>query len=177
MKKDKKYWALEIAQLIFFLIVPIGLFIWKCTSIQNDGGTQFIINCGGYIVAIIIFIVFKKIVLRRYLQDLNGKVINYTTQIETETDQTKIPLIEKALSKCLVIRDVFIVAPVLIGLGLLLVVIKAVETQLITLYSVVGLCTISYLIGFICMLYQSYSIKSKNRRKNETDKNTENNNN
>ena len=63
MKKDKKYWALEIAQLIFFLVVPIVLFIWKCTTIKNDGGTQFIISCSGYIVAIIIFIVFKKILV------------------------------------------------------------------------------------------------------------------
>jgi hypothetical protein len=172
MKKDKKYWALEIAQLIFFLIIPIVLFIWKCTTIQNDGGTRFIISCSGYIVAIIIFIVFKKIVLKKYLADLSGKIVNYTTQIETETDQTKIPLIEKALSKCLIIRNLFIVAPVLIALGLLLVVIKAIEQQMITLYSVVGLCVISYIIGFICMLFQSYSIKSKNRREN--DKGTEN---
>jgi hypothetical protein len=172
MKKDKKYWALEIAQLIFFLIIPIVLFIWKCTEIQNDGGTRFIINCSGYIIAIIIFIVFKKIVLKRYLADLSGKIVNYTTQIETETDQTKIPLIEKAMSKCLIIRDLFIIMPVLIALGLLLVIIKAVELQMITLYSVIGLCVISYIIGFICMLFQSYSIKSKNRREN--DKGTEN---
>jgi hypothetical protein len=172
MKKDKKYWALEIAQLIFFLIIPIVLFIWKCTTIQNDGGTRFIISCSGYIVAIIVFIIFKKIVLKKYLADLGGKIVNYTTQIETETDQTKIPLIEKALSKCLIIRDLFIVAPVLVALGLLLVIIKAIEQQMITLYSVVGLCVISYIIGFICMLFQSYSIKSKNRREN--DKGTEN---
>lgn len=172
MKKDKKYWALQIAQLIFFLIVPIVLFIWKCTTIQNEGGTKFIINCSGFIVAIIVFIVFKKVILKKYLADLNGKIVNYTTQIETETDQTKIPLIEKALSKCLIIRDLFIVAPVLVALGLLLVIIKAVEQQMITLYSVIGLCVISYIIGFICMLFQSYSIKSKNRREN--DKGTEN---
>jgi RsiW-degrading membrane proteinase PrsW (M82 family) len=172
MKKDKKYWALEIAQLIFFLIVPIALFIWKCTTIQNEGGTKFIINCSGFIFAIIIFIVFKKVILKKYLSDLNGKIVNYTTQIETETDQTKIPLIEKALSKCLIIRDLFIVAPVLVALGLLLVIIKAIEQQMITLYSVIGMCVISYTIGFICMLFQSYSIKSKNRRKN--DKGTEN---
>ena len=96
------------------------------------------------------------------------------TQIETETDQSKIPLIEKALSKCLIIRDVFTVIPVLIGLGLLLVIIKAVEQQLITLYSVMGMCLLSYIVGFICMLFQSYSIKSKNRRENETNKGTEN---
>lgn len=164
MKKDKRYWALQIAQLLFFLIIPVALFIWKCTTIKNDGGTQFIINCSGFIVAIIIFIVFKKVILKKYLADLNGKIINYSTQLETETDQSKIPLIEKALSKTLIIRDLFIVIPVLIGLGLLLLIIKAVEQQLITLYAVVGLCFLSYLVGFICMLFQSYSIKSKNRR-------------
>lgn len=174
MKKDKKYWCLEILQLMFFLVVPIVLFIWKCTTIKNGGGTQFIINCSGYILAIIVFIVFKKIILKKYLADLSGKIVNYTTQIETETDQTKIPLIERALSKCLIMRDLFIVAPVLVGLGLLLVVIKAVEQQMITLYAVVGLCVLSYIFGFICMLFQSYSIKSKNRRENETDKGTEN---
>lgn len=164
MKKDKRYWALQIAQLLFFLIIPVALFIWKCTTIKNDGGTQFIINCSGFIVAIIIFIVFKKVILKKYLADLNGKIINYSTQLETETDQSKIPLIEKALSKTLIIRDLFIVIPVLIGLGLLLMIIKAVEQQLITLYAVVGLCFLSYLVGFICMLFQNYSIKSKNRR-------------
>lgn len=164
MKKDKKYWALQIAQLLFFLIIPIVLFIWKCTTIKNEGGTEFIISCSGFIMAIIIFIVFKNIILKKYLADLDGKIINYTTQMETETDQSKIPLIEKALSKSLLIRDLFIVIPVLIVLGLLLLIIKAVEQQMITLYSVIGLCLLSYIVGFICMLFQSYSIKSKNRR-------------
>lgn len=164
MKKDKKYWALQIAQLLFFLIIPIVLFIWKCTTIKNEGGTEFIISCSGFIMAIIIFIVFKNIILKKYLADLDGKIINYTTQMETETDQSKIPLIEKALSKSLVIRDLFIVIPVLIVLGLLLLIIKAVEQQMITLYAVLGLCLLSYIVGFICMLFQSYSIKSKNRR-------------
>lgn len=164
MKKDKQYWALQIAQLLFFLIIPIVLFIWKCTTIKNEGGTEFIISCSGFIMAIIIFIVFKNIILKKYLADLDGKIINYTTQMETETDQSKIPLIEKALSKSLLIRDLFIVIPVLIVLGLLLLIIKAVEQQMITLYSVIGLCLLSYIVGFICMLFQSYSIKSKNRR-------------
>lgn len=172
MKKDKKYWALQIAQLLFFLIIPVALFIWKCTTIKNNGETEFIISCSGFIMAIIIFIVFKKIILKKYLADLNGKIINYTTQMETETDQSKIPLIEKALSKSLVIRDLFIVIPVLIVLGLLLLIIKAVEQQMITLYSVLGLCLLSYIVGFICMLFQSYSIKSKNRR--DVDEGTKN---
>jgi hypothetical protein len=173
MKKDKKYWFFEISKIIFFLIIPIVLFIWKCTTIHENGGVRFIISCSGFIMGLIIFIIFKNVVLKKYLAELNGKIINYTTQIETETDQTKIPLIEKALKKCLIIRDLFTAVPVMLILGFLLIVIKAVEQQMITLYSVLGLCVISYILGFICMLWQSYSIKSKNRRI-EDDKGTEN---
>lgn len=164
MKKDKSFIALEIMKWVFFLAIPVALFFAKCVTITgNKGGVKFMVSCSTFIVALIIYIVFKKVILKKYFQELSAKIVNYTTQLETETDQTKIPLIEKALRKCLTLRTIFNVLPIIIVMGLVLVLVKALETDLVKLYAVVGYCTISYILGFICMLWQDASIKSKNR--------------
>ena len=164
MKKDKLYISLEIAKWIFFLALPIALFIWKCTTIGNaDGGTKFITSCCGYIVCIIIYIIFKKAIMKNYVKELNGKIVNYYTQLETETDQEKITLIENALKKCLIIRDIFNLVPILIACALILLIVKALEKDIITMYSVLGFITLSCLMGFGCTMAQDWNIKSKNR--------------
>lgn len=165
MRKDKEYWVLEAFKLVFFALLPITIFILKCTSlIGQTGGTKFILGCSGYIVAMIVYLVIKKVVLRTYLQDLNGKIVNYTTQIETETDQSKIPFIEKALSKCLSIRAIFTIAPILIVGGLGLLIVKSIEQDFVKLYSVLGLIAVSYLFGTIVWLIQASKVKSKHRK-------------
>lgn len=165
MKKDITFILLEIAKWLFFLVIPVAVFIWKCTTLGAvEGGTKFIASCSGYIVLLIVFLVFKKVIMKNYIADLRGKIVNYTTQIETETEEQKITLIEKALRKCLLIRDCFTVAPVVIVCGLLLYIIRAIEYDIVTLYSVVGLIAISYALGFVFMLFQSANVKSKNRK-------------
>lgn len=164
MKKDKMYWILEFCILAFYLIIPVALFIWKCTSIgEQEGGTKFIIGCSGYVAAFVVYIIAKKLVFKRYLAQLEGKIINYTTQIETEIDPAKITLIEKALRKCLIIKTIISVIPVIIMCGLLLLVIKALESDMVTLYAVVGFITISIGCGFVCELIQDANVKSKHR--------------
>lgn len=165
MKKDLTFIFLEIAKWLFFLVIPIAVFIWKCTTIAAvESGTNFIISCSGYIALLLVYLVFKKVIMKNYIADLRGKIVNYTTQIETEIDEQKITLIEKALRKCLLIRDCFTVAPIIIVCGLLLYVIRAIEYDIVTLYSVVGLIAISYALGFVFMLFQSANVKSKNRK-------------
>ena len=45
MKKTKLWIICEILKYLFYGAVPIGLFIWKCTSVgQVDGGTKFILG-------------------------------------------------------------------------------------------------------------------------------------
>ena len=164
MKKDKVYIILEIAKWFFFLVLPIAIFIWKCTTLGNiEGGTKFILGCSGYIVCIIIYIIFKKAIMKNYLHDLSGKIVNYSTQLEIETDPEKITLIEKAIRKCLIIRDVFNIIPILIGCALVLLIVKALEKDVVTMYSVLGLITISCMLGFICVMIQDANVKSKNR--------------
>lgn len=165
MKKDKTFIFLEIAKWLFFLVLPLGVFVWKCTTLgEVEGGTKFIISCSGYVALLLIYIVLKKVIMKNYIANLNGKIVNFTTQLETEIDEQKIPLIEQALRRCLLIRDCFTVAPIIIVCGLLLYVIRAIEYGIVTLYSVVGLIAISYALGFVFMLFQSANVKSKNRK-------------
>lgn len=164
MKKDKIYIITEIAKWVFFLGVPLILFFWKCTTIFGQkGGATFIIGCSGYIAGLLIYLCAKKFMFKNYFANLNGKIVNYETALETETDTAKITLIENAIRKTTIIRDCFTVIPTLLILGLALTLIKAMESGLVTLFSVVGLSTISYLLGYICMLIQNKNIKSKNR--------------
>lgn len=165
MKKDKLYISMELGKWLFFAIVPLVFFIMKCVSISNvDGGTKFIISASSYIFLLLIFIVVKKAMLKNYIADLNGKIVNYTTQLETEVDENKIPLIEKAMGKALIYRHSINVVPIIAVSGLILVVVKALEDSLVKLYSVVGICLVSFIFGFICMLVQSKNVRSKNRR-------------
>lgn len=165
MKKDKMYIAMAIGQWLFFLGIPLALFIAKCTTIsQNKGGTSFIINASSYILLLIIYIVAKKTIFKNYMADVQGKIVNYTTQITTETDQTKIPLIEKELSKCLMLRHLINILPVILVFGLAMVFVKALEESIVKLYSVIGICLVSFILGLICVILQSKNIKSKNRR-------------
>ena len=174
MKKDKLYVSLEVAKWAFFLLIPIALFIWKCTSIGNvEGGTKFILGCSGYIAILVIYIIFKKAIMKKYLTELNGKIVNYSTQLEVETDEQKITNIEKALRKCLIIRDIFTVAPLVVAAGLILLIVKALEQDVITLYSIMGFVAISYLCGFICDLVQDSNIKSKHRKTQNENQNKE----
>jgi len=164
MRKTRLWIAMECLKWLFFAGVPIALFLWKCTSIGiTDGGSKFIFGCSGYIMALIIYVIIKKVMLKNYLVTLNGKIINYTTNLEIETDQTKIPLIERALGKCLMIRDSFTALPIIIVLGLVITLCKAMESDLITLSIVIGLSILSYILGYICMLVQASNIRSRNR--------------
>lgn len=164
MKKDKLYILMTICQWLFFAGVPIALFIMKCTTIaQTKDGTGFIITASGYIFLLIIYIIVKKTILKNYINDLQGKIVNYTTQITTETDQEKIPLVEKALSKCLIMRHIINILPVILVFGLLMVFTKALEQSLVNLYSVLGVCFLSFILGLICVIIQSKYIKSKHR--------------
>lgn len=179
MKKDKLYWSMEALKWVFFGVIPILIFIFKCTTITGqNGGVKFMIGCSSYIVLLLLFFIIKKTLLKNYIRDLSGKIVNYTTQLETETDQSKIPLIEKALSKCLLARSIFTVIPVLLVIGIVILVVNALEKDLITLYSVLGLIGLSIIFGMVAMVVQETNIKSKNRdgglNGTEADKNTEN---
>jgi len=164
MKKTVLWWITEILKWVFFAGFPIALFLWKCTSIgDTEGSTKFILGVSGYIVALIVYIIIKKVLLKNYIIGLNGKIINFTTSLEIETDPVKMTLIEKALAKALIIRESFTVIPIIIIFGLLVTLCKALETDLITLASVIGVLCLSCIAGFICMIIQSANVKSKNR--------------
>lgn len=164
MKKDKIYILTEIGKWVFFLGMPLFLFFWKCTTLFGiDGGSKFILGCSGYIFGLLLYLCARKFLFKTYFANLNGKIVNFETELETEIEAEKISLIEKALQKHTLVRDTILVIPTLLILGLSLTLIKAMESGLVTLFSVVGLSTISYLLGYICMLIQNKNIKSKNR--------------
>ena len=95
---------------------------------------------------------------------LKIKTANLETQIETETDQTKIPLIEKSLGTNLILNNCFNIIPIALCFGLLLLVTKALENSLITMCSVLGLSMLSIVLGFICTIIQAKNITSKNKQ-------------
>ena len=76
------------------------------------------------------------------------------------------------------LRSLFTVVPVLLVIGIVILVVNALEKDLITLYSVLGLIALSLLAGMVAMIVQETNVKSKNRNGElngiETDKDTEN---
>lgn len=168
MKKTKLWWSMELLQWLFFAIIPLIIFIIKCTTIGGQpGGTKFIVGCSSYILLLIIYMIIKKTLLKGYIEKLRNKQANLEAQIDTETDQTKIPLIEKALGKAMLYSKAFNTIPVLLVIGIILLVVKALEHDVITMYAVLGVSLVSCLFGFICQIVQALNIRSKHRREEE----------
>lgn len=155
MKRNKQTWTFFVLQILFMLVVPC-VFIW----IQyGELAVKYKISVTAVLLIILIFLIFKKIIMNKWLKTIDQKIINIETNALSLTDETAIATNKKAWRNYSVVQLVFnSIIPLLI-LVLSIITIKAVEEGLIKLYGCLMFCTISIFIGVVFRIAEIYSIK------------------
>lgn len=169
MKNKLKALYLSL-QAIFYAIVPIVV-LWLQYGEREELTNAYKLGMSGIIVGIFVFLVIRKIALKPEMDKWATKIVNLETtsySISNEEAITKARNEWKLLS--LLNLGVSIIIPALIFV-LSLLVIKAVEEQLIRLYGVLCVVGLSLICGVITKTIEicTSHFKCENLKK-ETDK-------
>jgi hypothetical protein len=157
MKKTKLTWLYFVLQLVFMLVAPC-IMIWVQ---YGDLSQKYKISVTAIILLLLVFIIFKKIVLNKWIKTFDAKVINIETNALSLTDKTAIESNKKAWRVYSLLQLFFsAIIPVLL-MVLAIVTIKTVEQGLIKLYGCLMFCAISIIIGILFRIAEIYSMKLK----------------
>lgn len=155
MKRSAKSWVFFALQILFMLVVPC-VFIWLQSGSLESG---YKVSVTAIMLTILIFWVFKKVFLNKWLNSFDQKIINIETNALTITDKSAIETNKKAWRSYSVIQLAFnVIIPLLIFI-LAIITIKVVEQGLIKLFGCLIFCLVSIIIGFIFRIAEIYSIK------------------
>ena len=155
MKRTAKSWVFYALQILFMLVVPCA-FIWLQSGSLESG---YKVSVTAIMLTILIFWVFKKVFLNKWLNSFAQKIINIETNALTITDKSAIETNKKAWRSYSVIQLAFnVIIPLLIFI-LAIITIKVVEQGLIKLFGCLIFCLVSIIIGFIFRIAEIYSIK------------------
>lgn len=157
MKKTVKTWIFFFLQVVFMLVIPC-VFVW----IQYGDLTQrYKISVTAIILMILIFWVFKKIFLNKWLKSFDQKIINIETNALSITDKTAIQANKQAWRMYSVLQLFFNSIIPLLLFVLAIVTIKTVEAGLIKLFGCLVFCLCSIVIGVLFRIAEIYSTKLK----------------
>ena len=142
-------------EIIFIFIAPC-LFVWLQ---YGDLTPTYKISVSAIFLIMIIFFVFKKIFISKWLKGIDQKIVNIETNALSITDSNAIDTNKKAWRTYSVIQLVCnSVFPILL-LVLGAITIKAVEGGLIKLFGCLMFSIISIAIGVIFKFAEIYSYK------------------
>jgi thiamine transporter ThiT len=155
MKKTGKSWLFLILEVLFMLVVPCIL-VW----IQYGDLTQrYKVSVTAIMLLILIFWVFKRIFLNRWIKTFDQKIINIETNALSLTDQTAIQSNKKAWRTYSLLQLLINSIIPLLVMVLAVITIKTVEEGLIKLFGCLMFCLISVFIGVLFRVCEIYSIK------------------
>ena len=83
MKKTKKSWVFLGLQLLFMIVVPIA-FIWMQYGVFS---VKYKISVTSILLILLIFLIFKKIVLNKWLKGIDQKIVNIETNCLSLTEE------------------------------------------------------------------------------------------
>ena len=155
MKRTKKAWLFFALQLVFMLIVPC-VFIWVQ---YGELTTKYKISVTAIFLIMLVFLIFKKIFLNKWLKTFDQKIINIETNALSLTDKTAIESNKRAWRNYSVLQMVFSSVIPLLLLVLAVITIKVVEQGLIKLYGCLMFCTLSIFVGVIFRIAEIYCMK------------------
>lgn len=155
MKRTSKTWLYFTLEIIFMLVGPC-IFVWLQSGSLTSG---YKVSTTAIIVTILIFVVFKKVFLDKWIKSFDTKIINIETNALSITDKISIEKSKKAWRNYSVLQLSFnCVIPLLLFI-LAIITIKVVEKGLIELFGCLVFCLVSIIIGMIFKLAEIYSIK------------------
>lgn len=142
--------AFSILEVIFIGVIPIILILIKYGE-MGDGTEQttFKVGVAGILLAILVLIILKRIVLNKWLENMNEQANNYVSIIKTETDTEKVERAKSVLKGIRTLQTILnAILPALIFI-VGLIACNALEQEIVKLSSCVGLIFVSFLIGTI----------------------------
>ena len=155
MKHTKSSFAFFIMQLIFFLGVPV-LFIW----LQSGGLAKgYKLSVSAIIALIIVFLMFKKLMLNAWLKKIDIKVTQIEVNQLSVTDQTAVASLKKKWRVYSIIQLIINVIVPIACLVLFILTIKVVEAGLIKLYGCLSFSAVSMAIGVIFKVAEIYTVR------------------
>lgn len=155
MKRTKLTWTYFILQIVFMLIVPC-VFIWVQ---YGDLATKYKVSVSAILLLVVVFLVFKRVFLAKYLKTLETKIANIETNALSITDENAIKSNKKAWRFYSVIQLITsAVVPILLFIfGI--ETIKVVEDGLIKLYGCLMCCLLSVCVGVLFRVAEIYSMR------------------
>lgn len=157
MKKTILSWVFFVLNVVFMLIVPI-VFVWLQ---YGDIEKTYKISVTAILITLAIFLVFKKIILSKWLKALNLKIVNIESNALSLTDAKVIQANKNAWRLCRIIQLLIdCIVPICIAV-LSVLTIKVVEQGLIKLYGCLMFCLVSVCIGIICKIVEIFTTKLK----------------
>ena len=164
MKVTKKRVVFFILHLVFSALVPIVLVIVRYSNIGDTSeAVGFKISITGILLLILIFWIVKKLFIDRKLSDLKAQSNVMLADLKTKQDTDELATLEKELKSIKTTEAVFGSIIPLLFIVAALVAFKALEAQLVTLSSTLGLIAVSYVIGMVFNVLYSREIHAKNK--------------
>lgn len=155
MKRNFNAWLFFILNIICILILPC-VFVWLQYGDLEYG---YKISVTAIILTIVIVLIFKKIIVNKFLKSLDAKIINIETSALSITDAESIKASKNTWRFCSIIKLIIdSIIPICICIMAVLT-IKAVEQGIIKLYGCLIFSLISIGIGIIFKIAEIITTK------------------
>ena len=155
MKKTTQSWVYFVLQIVFMLVLPCVM-VWMQ---YGDLSQKYKVSVTAILLLMLIFFVFKKIMLNKWLKSFDMKIIAIESNSLSLTDETAIETNKKAWRMYSILQLFFnSIIPILL-MFLAVITIKTVEEGLIKLYGCLMFCLISIFIGVVFRVAEIYSEK------------------
>ena len=155
MKRTSLTWLYFAFQILFMFVAPC-MFVWLQAGSLTTG---YKVSVTAILVTIIIYIMFRKLFLDKWLKTFDMKIINIETNALSITDKASIEKSKKVWRSYSLVQAILNAIVPLLVFVLAIITIKVVEQGLIKLFGCLMFCLISVFIGVIFRIAEIYSIK------------------
>lgn len=155
MKRTGKAWIFFVLEIIFILVIPCVL-VWLQ---YGDLAKGYKVSVTAIMLTMLIFWVFKKIILNKWLKTLDSKIVTIEANSLSITEENAIATTKKAWKNYSIMQLLFnSIIPLLI-MALSVLTIKTVESGLIKLYGCLMFCLVSIFVGVIFRICEICSMR------------------
>lgn len=155
MRRTTKAWAFFVLQIVFMLIIPCVL-VWVQ---YGDLANGYKVSVTAIILTILVFWVFKKILLNKWVKTLDTKIISIEANALSITQESAIETNKKAWRFCSMMQLLISSIIPLLVMILAVLTIQTVEKGLIRLYGCLIFCLISIFLGVIFRVCEIYAMR------------------
>jgi len=147
-----------ICEIAFVMVVPAVLIVINYSTWGAEA-TAFKIGLSGIILLLLVFYIFKKIILNKYLLKLRDTITQHSADLKVEPDPKRQESLIDALKREQTIQVIFnLIMPAILLVGLFLA-SKALESAAVKLSGTVGLIMASELIGLLFSILLAREVK------------------